>query len=285
LATSGDIKLAIDRPILMGKMQRSGDLAAARAAVLDSTRADIAKFGWSVIGVFPTPGEPSVPFSYTVGLSGKGLPELAIYGLSVQVGHQVLNVVARQMVDSGAPLVTGQRIDNVLENEVPLVAVAMTNTRDLNLVREVYGSVDSAVQVCWPDVDGLLPWEQGSNLGEGEQPVHGEGPEGRPVFRARRLPVETAGELAELVGADTEPGSLTIVDPQADNDRRAKWGARALLGYATFLGKGKLKCELETTASDMLADLRHLYDALGLDWEDAMSSVDRNYRAEILGEL
>jgi hypothetical protein len=35
----------------------------------------------------------------------------------------------------------------------------------------------------------------------------------------------------------------------------------------------------------MLGDLRHLFDALGLDWEQAMSTVDVNYRAEILGEL
>ena len=125
-------------------------MAAARGAVLDRTRADIAKHGWSVIGVFPTPGEPSVPFSYTVGLSAKFLPELAIYGLPIDVGHQVLNTVARQMVDAGVALVTGERIEGVLTSGVPLVAVAMTNTRDLNMVREVYGSVQSAVQVCWP---------------------------------------------------------------------------------------------------------------------------------------
>ena len=257
-------------------------LADARAAVLERTRADIAEHGWSVIGVFPTPGEPSVSFAYTVGLSAKGLPELAIYGLPVDVGHQVLNVVARQMVDAGVALVTGQRIEGVLASEVPLVAVSMSNTRDLNMVREVYGSVASAVQVCWPDVDGLMPWEQGGRAGEDEQPVHGEGPEGRPVFRAKRVAVETPGELADLV-AEHERGSLSCVDPQADNDRRAAWGARALIGYATFLGQGK--CELVSTASDMLADVRHLFDALGLDWEDAMSRVERNYRAEILGEL
>lgn len=269
----------------MGNDRVDESLAAVRAEVLDSTRADIAKFGWSVIGVFPTAEEPGVPFSYTVGLSGKGLPELAMYGLPVRTGHQLLNMVARQMVDAGVPLATGQRIENVLENDVALVAVAMTNTTDLNLVREVYGSVAAAVQLCWPDRDGLLPWEQGSSVGDDVQPVYGEVPAGRPVYRARRLPVETAGELAELVGADADPGSLTIVDPQADNDRRARWGARAFLGYASFLGRGKLNCEMETTASDMLADLRHMYDALGLDWEDALSSVDRNYRDEILGEL
>lgn len=273
-------------PILMGNLHGSGDesLASARAAVVDRTVADIAKHGWSVMGVFPTEGSSGVPFAYTVGLQGKGLPELAIYGLPVAIGHQVLNGVARQMVDAGVPLVSGQRIENVLDGGLAMVAVEMTTTRDLSLVGEVYGDIGDAVQVCWPDVNGLLPWERGSALGADDQPVHGVAPVGRRVYRARRLPVETAGELAELVG-DTEPGSLTIVDPQADNDRRAVWGARALLGYASFVGRGKFTCELETTASDLLADLRHMYDALGLDWEDAMGSVERNYRSEILGEL
>lgn len=270
----------------MGKMQRSGDvsLAAARAAVVDRTVADIAKHGWSVMGVFPTKDSSGVPFAYTVGLKGKGLPELAIYGLPVAIGHQVLNAVARQMVDAGAPLVSGQSIENVLDGGMAMVAVEMTTTRDLTLVGEVYGEIGDAVQVCWPDVNGLLPWEQGSALGDADQPVHGVAPSGRRVYRARRWPVETVVALAELLG-DTEPGSLTIVDPQADNDRRAAWGARGLLGYASFLGRGKLTGELETRASDLLADLRHMYDALGLDWEDAMSSVERNYRSEILGEL
>jgi len=222
----------------MGSLQRSGDASVAevRAAVVDDTRDKIAQHGWTVIGVFPTPGDPGVPFAYTVGLTGKGLPELAIYGLPIRVGHQVLNAVARQMVDAGGPFVSGQCIDDVLDGGVSMVAVAMTNTCDLNMVREVYGAVGDAVQVCWPDLDGLLPWEQGSRLGDEEQPVHGVAPTWRSVYRATRLAVESAQELADLV-ADVPKGALTIVDPQADNDRRARWGARALIGYATHMGQ------------------------------------------------
>lgn len=42
-----------------------------RAAVIEDTRAKIARHGWTVIGVFPAPGDSGVAFAYTVGLSAK----------------------------------------------------------------------------------------------------------------------------------------------------------------------------------------------------------------------
>ncbi|WP_076207157.1 DUF4262 domain-containing protein [Mycolicibacterium fortuitum] len=267
----------------MERVQNAGDGAGGAGAVED-TRASIAKYGWTVIGVFPTSDDEGVPFAYTVGLSGKQLPELAVYGLPVRVGQQVLNMVSRKMVEAGAPLVSGQRIEDVLAVDTGLVAVEMTRTEDLTMVRQVYGAARPAVQLCWPDLDGLFPWERGSTTGDDDQPVYGVAPSGRQVYRAKRLPVECAQELANLV-APVPRGSLTMVDPQADNDVRARWGAQALIGYATHLGGASLGSELETAATDMLADVRHLFDALGLDWQDALSTVDRNYRAEILGEL
>lgn len=268
---------------LMERIENAGD-GSGRAGVVEETRASIAKYGWTVIGVFPTSDDEGGPFAYTVGLSAKHLPELAVYGLPVPVGQQVLNMVSRRMVDAGAGIVAGQRIEDVLAGDVDLVAVEMTRTDDLTMVRQVYGSVRPAVQLCWPDLDGLFPWERGSTTGDDDQPVYGVAPSGRQVYRATRLPVECAQELADLV-ADVPRGSLTMVDPQADNDVRARWGARALVGYATHLGGASLGSELETAATDMLADVRHLFDALGMDWQAALSTVDRNYRAEILGEL
>ncbi|MCV7283733.1 DUF4262 domain-containing protein [Mycolicibacterium wolinskyi] len=253
-------------------------------SVVEDTRTSIAKHGWTVISVFPTAEDDGVPFAYTVGLSGKQLPELVIYGLPVSVGHQVLNAFAQQMIEAGRPVKSGQRITDVRAGDVELVAVEMTNTGHLTMVRRVYGSVSAAVQLCWPDVDGLFPWERGSRLGDDEQPVYGVAPSGRPVYRATRLPVDSAGELADLI-VDAPMGSLTIVDPQADNNLRARRGATALIGYAMDLGKSGLDAELDTAATDMLADLRHLFDALGMDWEASLATADRNYCAEILGEI
>ena len=69
----------------MGNQSHRVPVSKIRAAVLDDTRAKIAAHGWTVIGVFPTPEDPGPSFAYTVGLSGKGLPEVAIYGLHTQI--------------------------------------------------------------------------------------------------------------------------------------------------------------------------------------------------------
>lgn len=271
----------------MGDVQQSGEqpVTDRRAAVIDETRALIDRYGWSVVGVFPTSAGDGAPFAYTVGLTGKQLPELVIYGLGGRVAQEILNAVARRMVDAGRPLARGERIAGVLAGGVDLVAVEMTSRiHDLAMVGRVFGSVDTAVQLCWPDVDGLFPWEPGSGVSDDVQPVCGDSPSGRAVYRAGRLRVANVQELADLV-AGAPRGALTLVDPQADNDRRARWGAQALIGYATNQGKASVQEEMETAASDMLADLRHLFDALDLDWEGLLAKADENYRAEIIGEI
>ena len=183
---------------------------------------------------------------------------------------------------------TGDRIDGVLVGDVPLVAVEMSDTADLNLVRELYGSVSAAVQVVWPDFAGVLPWDEGSRLTDGEQPVHGRPPAPRVVFHAKRLPVSTPQELSDLF-VDQSRQSLALTgegkDPQRDNDIRAGWAARALIAYATHLGKDSLGEEVETVTTDLLSDLRHLFDALGVDWEATVVRTEDHYRAEIFGEL
>lgn len=225
-----------------------------RAAVLAETRAKIAERGWTVIAVFPTAQDQGPSFAYTVGLSGKGLPELAIYGLHGQVAHSLLNEVARRMVESGVPLQTGDQIEGVLVDDVALVAMEMTDARDLNLVRECYGAVAAAVQVVWPDADGVLPWEEGGRIGDAEQ------------HRQSTLPQEG-------------------IDPQRDNNIRAGWAARALVAYAQHLGNASLTEEVQTAATDLLSDLRHLFDALGIDWEAAVSASDEHYRGDIFVQL
>jgi len=146
------------------------------------------------------------------------------------------------MVVSGTALRSGDWIEGVLVDDVPLVAVAMTDTTDLNLVRECYGAVADAVQVVWPDHAGVLPWEEGTRLTDTEQPVRGCPPAPRPLYHAKRLPVATGQELADLIAEQPKQTTLTgeETDPQRNNDIRAGWAARALVAYAQHLGNGSL---------------------------------------------
>lgn len=258
-----------------------------RAAVLAETKAKIAACGWTVIAVFPTAQDQGPSFAYTVGLSAQSLPELAIYGLPGPVAHSLLNEVARRIVAAGQGLATGDRIEGVLVDDVALVAVEMTDARDLNLVRECYGAVAAAVQLVWPDADGVLPWEQGSRVGGAEQPLRGRPPQARPVYHAQRLAVSTAQELADLLAEQPRRSLLAGdgSDPQRDNDVRAGWAGRALVAYAQHLGGSSLTEDAATAATDLLSDLRHLFDALGVDWEQAVASAEGYYRDEIFGQL
>jgi len=117
--------------------------------------------------------------------------------------------------------------------------------------------------------------------GDGGDALEGE------IFCARRLEVSTAQELVELVSGQARESLLDSdgLDPMRDNGVRAGWAARGLVAYAVHLGGATLTEEISVAAGDLLADLRHLFDALGLDWDAALASADMHYRAEIVGEL
>ena len=96
-----------------------------------------------------------------------------------------------------------------------------------------------------------------------------------------RLAQELADLLSEREPEIEFPGGS--YDPQRDNDIRANRGALALVGYAQLVAGGSLTDEAVSAVSDLLSDLRHLCDGLGIDWEAAVASSDTNYRDEILG--
>ena len=139
----------------------------------NDTQRLIDEHGWAVIGVFPTTTDEGPPFCYTVGLTERNLPELAIYGLDLKAGGGVLNAAARRLIDAGEPR-PGEVLHGLLVGDLPLVTIDMTDTADLNAVRAHYGAVWAARQVIWPDSDGRMPWE-GWDLGA-VQPMKGQPP-------------------------------------------------------------------------------------------------------------
>lgn len=77
-------------------------------------------------------------------------------------------------------------------------------------------------------------------------------------------------------------GGLRIVgDPQGDNNARASFGAVALSAFIQHVGKDVPETEL----ADLLADLMHLADAMGLDFDSALATAERNHREELRGEF
>jgi hypothetical protein len=130
----------------------------------------IREHGWMIQGVFPTANDPCVGFSYTVGLTAAGLPELVISGLPHETGGAILNDAARRhLADEILP---GATVDDIAS--VPFRAVDAP-LAEVNMARNLYGDDRvRAVQLVWPDAGGFYPGEPGWSLGDGVQPIYRE---------------------------------------------------------------------------------------------------------------
>lgn len=137
-------------------------------AYREHLRGIIDRRGWAVQSVLGT--RTRAPFSYTVGLTGRGLPELVLTGREWQDAGPVLHGAAQYTVDevevrAGEVMHLGELHLEAVEVEHPeahlLAAVAL------------YGPGVRAVQMVWADERGRLPWERGHRGGRGGQPVLG----------------------------------------------------------------------------------------------------------------
>jgi hypothetical protein len=137
----------------------------------------IEKFGWAVVHVVPTDDDPpgTVPFAYTVGLTGYGFPELTIAGLPPGTGHVLLNEVAGRVCDEGLLLRHGHHLRGLLDGqEVRVVAGQISETLFPGAALMRYG--DDRVrllQLAWPDPADRFPWQSGYDALDYPQPTIG----------------------------------------------------------------------------------------------------------------
>ncbi|MBO3738207.1 DUF4262 domain-containing protein [Actinoplanes flavus] len=145
----------------------------------------IERFGWAVVHVLPGDDDPveTVPFAYTVGLTGYGYPELAIAGVPPEVGHQLLNEVAGRVRDEGLQLRHGHRIRGLITGrEVRIVGGDIRAELFPGAALMRYG--DDRVrllQLAWPDPGDRFPWQSGYDAARFPQPTLGA-----PLTRAGR---------------------------------------------------------------------------------------------------
>ena len=135
-------------------------------------QATIAKHGVAIQGVFATEGEPGLNFSYTVGLTAHDHPEFIIFGLDPMRAARILNALARPVLDTNVRWQLGPNLEVFRGYPAELVEV-VDSTEYLNVANELYAeplwanadrkSVD-AIQVVYPDAEGLWPWEPGSRV-------------------------------------------------------------------------------------------------------------------------
>lgn len=127
--------------------------------VFDKVRGDIARVGWSAVGVFPRADEPRpVTFTYTIGLAETyGHPELIVYGLDAKQAHEFL-WSAIQLLKEGTRFEHGKRYAKVLQGyDVEFRKVDDPGGHPLNVARAYYDREVEALQLIWPDADGRFP--------------------------------------------------------------------------------------------------------------------------------
>lgn len=129
----------------------------------------IEDYGWFVQGV--SRDGPHPPWSYTVGLTEAGRPELVVTGLGLNRAHDLLNMVAAHVMHGTAPR-PGERIPLIDGPMIEIVRVAEPAAH-LKTAVEVYGAGIQALQLVHADDRGHWPWDVGYRSAQGAQPVLG----------------------------------------------------------------------------------------------------------------
>jgi hypothetical protein len=130
-----------------------------RKAVEAEFDAMIAKYGWAVQGVFGSDNSP--PFSYTVGLSAKGYPEIIMFGLPMEIAHRFLNDMGRRFTNSGVPALDTD-LDDVAEGFPARLVPAPRSEADQYMYAVLHRFPDyTALQLVWPDKNRRWPWDSG----------------------------------------------------------------------------------------------------------------------------
>jgi hypothetical protein len=118
----------------------------------------VAEGRWGVIAVLSSAEGP--PFCYTVGLHHLGFPELILVGIGWNVGGQLLNNAADQMISNKRAFQHGEESEAVAN--LPAVFITADKAGDHTVqAAEFYGHSDFTVlQMVWPDRDGQFPWHE-----------------------------------------------------------------------------------------------------------------------------
>lgn len=126
-------------------------------------------------------------FSYSVGLTAHGLPELIVLGMRHTEAAKLIHVWASYLLDKsvvlpGETLECGPHFLEAVEVESP--------QEHLFVALGLYGETVRALQLVWADPAGRWPWESGHRARRAGQPLLGErAPYFCPDHRPDRLEI------------------------------------------------------------------------------------------------
>lgn len=139
-----------------------------REDYLDVLRDIIRRHGWAVQAV----EDHRAPFSYTIGLHHRGLPEMLVTGLPPERAAQLLNDAADGVLKQGMPP-PGTRLTLLGRQPVEVVEVDHPEAHMYLAYDIARGRSIAARQLVWADALGRWPWARGFDRGIRRQPVLG----------------------------------------------------------------------------------------------------------------
>ncbi|AJF08283.1 hypothetical protein GSUB_17560 (plasmid) [Geoalkalibacter subterraneus] len=123
---------------------------------------DIENVGWSVIGVFGDIEKNEPPFSYSVGFSRMGKPEIIVVGLPLEIAQSIINEIGQRFKKTGVFPVAGDIRDDLAN--LPCTFIALSEQAVKERLRAATALMDppvEALQLIWPDRQGKFPWDEG----------------------------------------------------------------------------------------------------------------------------
>ena len=127
---------------------------------LEEVRRRVREQGWDVVSV---PARDGIPrYSYTVGLSRRGLSEFIVFGFSPDLARPALGDLAQRARD-GERFPSGVGLEDILPGmPAVLLDVPETEARHyLAAAREHAPRTLRALQIVWPDGADRFPWQHG----------------------------------------------------------------------------------------------------------------------------
>ena len=125
--------------------------------------------GWHNVHINAEGELPS--FSFTIGHFYKfNHPEILVVGLKSEISQQLLNIVAIKIAGAKERIEPYKKYPNMAEGlNLAFIPVSLKHYKEyLGYASWFYGSMKKpypALQMIWPDKEGLFPWEKGYNKG------------------------------------------------------------------------------------------------------------------------
>lgn len=131
--------------------------------VFDFIDANISESGYALINIkSKSDGDPV--FTYTLGLSQKGLPELVFVRRPIHVVQHVVTDLIAMNAGGWSYLQSGQKVQGVFEHDICLIEAQSAVQTDIMKIGGDYSEsrnaqidISNACIVCWPDGNGRFP--------------------------------------------------------------------------------------------------------------------------------